>query len=90
MSLTVPRPLDRPFPIDSERMEFFTKPVMHMGHGLSGHSDSSSAASQTVINQRRVWGQSAKLLRNSSMTVTPRVGKELNDKIDFILFGLRK
>lgn len=71
-------------------MEFFTKPVMHMGHGLSGHSDSSSAAAQTVINQRRVWGQSAKLLRNSSMTVTPRVGKELDDKIDFILFGLRK
>lgn len=88
MSLTVPRPLDRPFPIDSERMEFFTKPVMHMGHGLSGHSNSSSAASQTVINQRRVWGQSAKLLRNSSMT--PRVGKELDDKIDFILFGPRK
>lgn len=59
-----------------------------MGHGLSGHSNSSSAASQTVINQRRVWGQSAKLLRNSSMT--PRVGKELDDKIDFILFGPRK
>lgn len=72
--LMMPRPLDRPFPIDSERMEFFTKPVMHMGHGLSGHSESASAASQTVINQRRVWGQSAKLLKSSSMTPRVREG----------------